>query len=728
MNLVTIVSIALGVLLLIGFLIGFVRSWKKSLIRCCLLILSFLLAFLLSSKVASLLMDKFVDGLVISIFGLTLDFESIAGDIAGDLFSEGSALTNLATAIMNIFVKLIAFLILFVTLMIVTLIVYYIIVAIMHNRKKKKSVGDNKTKVWERLIGSFVGMVGSLIVCLALFTPVFGVMNVCDKFLEEEQPAATAAAYSPNSLVCGKFYTEDEKIGKVEGYLEKYDKLRTDYKNSFAGFVFKYTGTDALGKAVFSKLSTVTRGGVKVNLTEECVNVVKVYNLYKVNFIENKFDLANNQSVEALESIYGIAKNSEAMRSIIVDVVPKMASKWTNGEKFLGMEMPVTGDMQEIVIDLLTVFNTDSFDVIDRNMEVTFDAIKIANNYNVIRDVNSGEKLTKVISKNGFVRDEINNLATTAEFRQVLPNMLTTTIKVVYRTEIQEPGTKLDQDFTQEQIAKITWSDEADKVQEIVSKMMAILEKDDVVDALGDYGAVIDLARQSKILSKPVRIFMQDYINLKTTSLNENVRSTLVDAFDDNNWNDTNYSYTNLFTTIQVTAKVANKTDDKDFSDIPMSELLKNTKTKKTLQDAVENGVIGDLVEDEKKAKLYEDMVKEIISDENTGDVDKDMKAGSVVSDIVNKSDNENSMFSEENRQAEANQAVSDLTSSEAVMKVLKEEANKSDTTEGSDVKKEYIDNMNNADKEAFQNAIAGMDEGENKEALKKLFGTNSAE
>lgn len=728
MNLVTIVSIALGVLLLIGFLIGFVRSWKKSLIRCCLLILSFLLAFLLSSKVSSLLMDKFVDGLVISIFGLTLDFESIVGDIAGDLFSEGSALTNLTTAIMNIFVKLIAFLILFISLMIVTLIVYYIIVAIMHKRKKKKSVGDNKTKIWERLIGSFVGMIGALIVCLALFTPVFGVMNVCDKFLEEEQPAATAAAYSPNSLVCGKFYTEDEKIGKVEGYLEKYDQLRTDYKNSFAGFIFKYTGTDALGKSVFSKLSTVTRGGVKVNLTEECVNVVKVYNLYKVNFIENEFNIANNQSVEALESIYGIAKNSEAMRSIIVDIVPNMASKWTNGEKFLGMEIPVTGDMQEIVIDLLTVFNTDSFDVIDRNMEVAFDAIKIANNYNVIRDVNNGEELTDVISKNGFVREEINNLAKTAEFKQVLPSMLTTTIKVVYRTEIQEPGTRLDQDFTQEQVAQITWSDEADKVQSIVSKMMAILEKEDVVDSLGEYGEVIDIARKSKVLSKPVRVFMQDYIDLKTTKLNASVRGALVDAFNDKNWSDSNYSYTTLFTTVQVTAKVANNAGDKDFSDIPMGELIKNEDTKKTLQDAVDKGIIGDLVEDEKKAAIYEDMVKEIISDENAGDVDKDMAAGSVVSDIINKSDNENSMFSEENREAEAEQAVKDLTSSDAVMKVLKSEAAKSKTSEGSDIKDEYIKNMNDADKEAFQNAIDGMADGDDKTALQELFGTKSAD
>lgn len=728
MNIVTIVSIALGVLLLIGLLLGFLRSWKKSLIRGCLIILSFLVAFILSSKISTILMDKFVDGLVISVFGLTLDFESIVGDIAGDLFSEGSSLTNLATAIMNIFVKLIAFLIIFVTMMILTLIVYYIIVAIMHSRKKKRSVGDNKEKIWERLIGAFIGMVSSLIVCLALFNPVFGVMDVCDKFLEDEQPAATASAYSANNYVCGKFYTEDDNIGKVEGYLEKYDKIRTEYKNSFAGVVFKFTGTDALGRTVFSKLSTVTKNGVKVDLTDECVNFVKVYNLYKANFVEKHFDITNNESVEALESIYDVVKNSEAMKSVIVDLVPKMASKWTTGEKFLGMEIPVKGDMQEIVIDLLTVFNTDDFDTIDRNMGVAFEAIKIANNYDVISKVNSGENLTSAIEKDGFVRDEINNLATTAEFRQVLPNMLTTTIKVMYRTEIGEPGDKLDQDFTQEQIAKITWSDEANTIQAIVSKITKILGTEDIVDCLGEYGEVIDLARESDILSKPVRVFMQDYIDLKTTSLNETVRKTLVEAFSTSNWNDTNYSYTNLFRTVQVTAKVANKAQNADFTDIPLEDLLKNESAKDTLQEAVNNGIIKDLVDDEKKAQLYEDMVKEIISDENEGNVGNDLKAGSVVSDIVNKSDSENSMFSEENRQAEADQAVTDLTNSEAVMKVIRSEATKSDTTEGSDVKKEYIDTMNDADKEAFQNAIDKMADSEDKKALQKLFGTKNAD
>ena len=131
MGLVSIVSIALGALLLIGFLLGFWRSWKKSLIRFGFLVVSFIAALLLSSKISKILMSKYVNGLVVSLFGATFDFEEIVGEFAGDLLGEGSALTTFATALLNIAIKLIAFLIVFLAFFIITLIIYWIISLMM---------------------------------------------------------------------------------------------------------------------------------------------------------------------------------------------------------------------------------------------------------------------------------------------------------------------------------------------------------------------------------------------------------------------------------------------------------------------------------------------------------------------------------------------------------------------------------------------------------------------
>ncbi len=723
MSIITIASIALGFLILIGFLLGFWRSWKKSVIRTSLLVVSFLAALFLSPKIAETLVSKYVDGLVVSLFGQTIDIESIVGEIAGDLLTEGSALTTFATAILNILVKLIAFLIVFISFVIVTLIVYYIIVAIMAGRQRSRSVGKAIPRAWERLIGGFVGIVGSFVICLALFTPVFGIMNVCDKFLESNNKD-TASAYN-TSLIAGKFYTENKQIGQIEEYLEKYDNLRKEYKSSFAGIMLTYTGMDALGKATFNNLSTVTQNGMRVNFTDECVNMGNVYNIYKENFVKKRFDLANPDSVDAVQKMYSIVKNSEVMQSAFVELLPKMATKWTNGEKFLGMEIPVTGDMKEIVVEMLGVFKTNEFSVLDKNFNVALDAIRVANKHDVIKSVNGGVEILDVIDNGNFVEEEINTLAASSEYRRALPNILTTTVKLAYKSAIGEPGEKLNQEFTQEKIAEIVWESEAEISQTIVTNMFKFFDKKDAIDTLSDFGVVIDASRQSKILSKPVKTLMTDYINLKVTDLNASVKNVILTAFNDN-WESETYSYENLFMTVQTTAKVAEDLENTKFTDIPLDKLLENDadgKVSDTVKQAIEAGVFKDLVGDEKKAGVYEDLIVGALDNQNNSpeSTQQDLKAGQVVADIINKSNEETSMFGED-KNAEANTAVESLTSSGAVMGVLDAEANKVEQGQDSAVK-DYIDGMNEADKEAFVNAINGMENGEDKTTLAKLFG-----
>ena len=80
MEIMTIISLALAFLLLVGFLLGFWRSWQKSLIRFAFIVVSFICAMLFSSKISKFLMGKYVKGLVVSLFGKSIDFEEIAGN------------------------------------------------------------------------------------------------------------------------------------------------------------------------------------------------------------------------------------------------------------------------------------------------------------------------------------------------------------------------------------------------------------------------------------------------------------------------------------------------------------------------------------------------------------------------------------------------------------------------------------------------------------------------
>ncbi len=705
MDIMSIVSLVLGALLLIGFLLGVLRAWKKSLIRMAFIIVSFVGAFLLSSKVSKFLMSRYVNGLVVSLFGQTIDFESIAGDLAGDLLGEGSALTNFATALLNIFIKIIAFLIIFLSLFIVTLIIYWVISAIMSSRKKKKSVGNEKPKVWERFVGGGIGIISTFILCVALFSPVFGVMNVCDKFLEDDTKAA-ASAYNGTSFVAGKFYTENENIGQVETYLQKYDKLRKNYKKSFAGIAFTYTGTDALGKFTFNKISTVTCNGMKVNFTTECVNVIKVYNIYKENFVKTKFNMANESSVQALENIYGIARESEVLRSFVVDLVPKMANKWSNGETFLNMKLPVSGDMEEIFVEMLGVFDSKDFNVLDRNINVMFDVIKVANQHEIIASVNDGDSILDVIDTDTFVKDEIKTIASTPEFKRALPNIMTTTIKLAYKSMLGDPGTKLDQEFTQQQISAIDWDDESTYTQNIVTRMFKFFDTADVIDCLSDFGVVIDNARESKILSKPVKILMLDYIDLKITTLGKS-KQTLLNAINDK-WSEPDYKFEDLFTTIEVTAKLSKDVGSMDASDMSTSikNLLSSADTVATLKQAVNDGILNELIQDEDKAQVYKDVLYSVLDSSDNTTIDQDLEAAQVVVDIINASSSNGSLLDTENnpnvtQEDKADVLVQTLISSETIMTTLET------SNETNAIVKGYISGLDADEKRIIQEDIA---------------------
>jgi hypothetical protein len=295
-------------------------------------------------------------------------------------------------------------------------------------------------------------------------------------------------------------------------------------------------------------------------------------------------------------------------------------------------------------------------------------------------------------------------------------------VKIAYKSVLEDPANKLDQEFSQEELAAIVWTDESRIAQTIVTNIFKLFDTEDVVESLDEFGVVIDSARESKILSKPVKILMTDYIDLKVTGLSDSVKTTILDAIEEN-WDSETYSYTSLFETVQTTAKVAENIGNMNFTDIPLDEMLETDadgKVKDTILQAVESGAIKDLVADEKKAEVYEDMITGILQkdDLNSENVKDDLKAGQVVADIINKSNEENSMFGDD-KQTEADQAVEDITSSSAVMEILDAEAEKGESS----TVKEYIDNMNESDKTAFENAIKAMEESSERDTLAKLFG-----
>ena len=692
-NLITIASVALAGLLLIGFLIGFWRSWKKSTIRAGLLLACFIAALIFSASVAKLIVNKFVKGLVLTAFGYSINFEemaeNIAGEMATDLLSDGATMTRFATALLNIAVRMIAFIALFLVLAVITLIIYAIVSAIISSKEKKKAVGESKPKAWERLIGGGVGIIGALIICLALFTPVFGVMNVCDKFVSESNQA-TAVAYS-QSHVAGKFYTEDPKIGKVEEAVQKYYEARQAYKNSFAGKILTITGVDAIGKSTFENLSTVNQDGLKVNLTKECVTMANAYNTYKDNFVAKEFDIATEDGVKAVKELYSVMKKSEVLKTLVTEVVPKFAEKWANDEKYLGVTIPAEGDIKELALDLLDAFNTDNFDVIDENINVLLDTLDIANRNGVLEASKNGGDISTAIANGNFVEDSVKKLAETPKFKIVLPEVLNTTLKIAYKTTVGDPGNKLDQELTQEQVAAIDWNAEAAAMQVIVKNAMALKDSENMMNDLGGFGEIIDAARDSAILSEPTKTLITDYItaNVSDAEVGAAAKTEILNTID-GSWDNEDYSYETLFDTVSKAAKIADSLANAEVENLNFDELSDTIKelvktdaaaVKTTVATLVNDGLIEKLVGTGDLADSFKQMVLTIVNNTTPETVDADVNACQVIVNIIVDATKTTpaidfSKYGGENENEQAETLVERLAASQSIMTLAADSTN----------------------------------------------------
>lgn len=691
MSWLSVVSIVLIGLLLIGFFLGFARSWKKSLVRFGIIVGCVVTSILLTNIFSTMIMNNYVNGLVVTIFGLSVDFEELAVEVLGDssfvadLFGANSVTTKVATAFMNVVVNLLIYIVIFIILFIVSFIIYGIVSIIVTIKKREGKENAKPIKIWERFIGGGIGVFGILLMCLVLFTPIFGVMSVCNEFIEKENK--TASAYSgPSYVAAGLYYQNNKSVERVESYINEYINLKKEYDSSFAGVVFKYTGTDFFGRAAFGKLTKVKCMGLTFDFVPECVSIIKTYNQYKETFVQNKFDITTEESVDNLKDLYVLTKDSEVMRNYVVEIVPKFSEKWSAGQKYFGMEYPVKGEIGEVSKRMLNVFNTSSYGQIDENIGVVFEVIEIANENNAIRDYKNGEDFEKIITKSDtLVRDEIIAMSKSARFRRELPGMMIQMMEVEYNKTLGDATGK----FTEPNVDvdKIDWNKEADIMQFISTNMFKYYleskeaQNDNALrNNLTEIGMSIDKARQSAIIADSFKICITDYIKSSKFNAKESVKNYALELINDN-WNDPTYRFEDSFAALEETATMVDGLKDMSFDNMKesLTNIVKNENSKDALKTAINNGVIEDLAGgNQTKADVMNEMLlsfMEIPSNSETvnSDIDATIKAGNEISDLVDASSSENKEFvyegeTEEEKKADAVQMMENIAGSKTVM------------------------------------------------------------
>lgn len=742
-----------------GMFIGFFRGWKKSLVRTCILLSIFLISIFLTPAISSLIVDKFMTGSKISIFSNTFDIEELIGnkventDLA-DILGEGSVTNKLAISIAHIIINFAIFAVVFIILEILSLIIYWIVCIVL----KVKGRDEEKEETNEpplsrgayiglRFLGAFIGFVGSVIISLIALTPLFGVMNVCNGLIQNESKSKTeqtaSAAVAPNYMAAGLYYTEDEKIGEIEGYIEKYAKIKKSYDKSFVGRFYKYTGLNKIGTKVFRKLTVVKHDGLKLDFTSEFIVITKTYNNFKDVFIKDKVDISNNEDIDNVVGLYDTAVESEIVKEYIVEIFPKIVDKWSKEESFIGIKNPISGDWKETANATMVIFKVDNINRISNNFKAITNVIKVANNYDVIDDINHKVKVEDILKENEtFVYDEILVLSSTTELRENISVILNEAFEVLYKEVVGEDIEFENNGLTLTEIAEINknmgWKTEAENIQATVNNLFEVydtIQKDSSSEALADklemVGAAIDSARESKLITKPFKTFIYGFVE-KKVNVKENVRTELLENIN-TKWNDETFSYKKTFRTIQEASIVAKDIVGGENASLDnlapaIKDIINDEGSKEIVADLIEKDIITDMVgeKDKDTAEVLSDVLETFVTSEKVTNetIDTDIQAGQRVVDVVNGVKNNGGDIGlgegEEERKAAADSLVADLVASEGMMETLAESAN---STDGSAIT-DFTKNVKAEDKATINESINSSNTSDaNKEILKKLFG-----
>lgn len=771
------------VLLVVGFLIGFWRNWQRALTRLLCLGVILLVAALVTPSISQLFVDNFTDGTVITIAGSRLDITEILANfldesIVNDLMVANGTTNALVLSILHVLVNLIIFFSMFILLSILSLIIYWIVFGIIgsKNRRKKREEHfasiENKNNQnviastqkeekeqssavhWIlRTVSGFIGLVSMVFILFAFMTPVFGVMNICNKFVEESEPRAgaysinmskaSASSLTDNVLAGRLYYKDNEKIGKVEGYIEIYSDLKYSYDHSPAGFLFNTFGISKLGILNFNQLTDVEHGGLKFNVSNELINLIKVYNIYKDTFVQDSFDLSDNNDIEAVQKIYDTAIASEISKGYVTELLPSFCERWSEDKAFLGIENPVKGDYENLFKSMLKIFQTKDVNIISNNFTVILDAIKIANNNGLIKLFwSEGDVLDYIETNTTLFSQEMMNMTKTNEFKNNIPVIFDSLIQVLYKMILEVDGNFADNTMTPSEISLIDFEVESKNFQSLVNNLASLansLKNNDESsntnsDDLAKLGKFIDQSRTSKIVKKPLETLIKDLVVSDKISLESDIQNTLTTALNDN-WDKSldEYSFETMLSTIEKTANLIDdiSNGNAQFADLEnvLSSVIESESMKQTIKDALDNNIIENLFAEDNKtdAKVLSSILNSFVTSENAkvDTLNNDITAMQQVVDMTSAVRNNTSLLPTENTQEYADELINDFVNSKLTLEVL-QKANSGE--EGYSEIKNVTTMANTNEKTCLKNSIEQtIEDSETQKLLFAIFGISVA-
>ena len=755
-----IASVAL-VAIIIGFLVGWVRGYQRSILALIITlvcaVLAFFIAPLISEAILNIKVNATVNGTAVS----TLQEYAIeylkSIEYIREAMESSETLAALIVALPAMVANILLFIVLFIVLKIVLGLILYLPIALTVFSKKRL---ENKSKI--KLLGAGLGVLGSLVVLAVLLVPVFGAVNIAAKTVAESSNETEAESTSMTReydvvLVNDSDVVEVSAEDQIENAMKQVKTYTDAFNNTWIIKLYRGIGVGALSEATFDKLSTKEVNGEQVSLSDE-IAIASEMVPYGRQIMKDGFKI-NNDFIENIDQITKVAYKSKVISRVLSESASYAFTKWDNGQTFMGIskpeisESPVLNTLLSKVIETMKVSDVDTIKEDVSAMISTLRVVVNAGLVNAVRGDNAADKIIKILADKDkkVVKNVIVSLKESDHFKAIIPEVINVGLDSIYKVlNVNVPATN-DTYYWVLATNATNWSDEAEKIQEIVGKFCGVYQRyadktseEEIIDVIKfkDLGDVIDLMRNSGLfadrshqLDGPGKEIYKGILNheMLASLVTDEVKTNLIDKYSQTNVNvsDTFSEVDNMIAVARKLANVANSVSEASLENVSKEDIA-------TILDSItdESSVIGTMVSEENLANLGvdENVITEItnitnqLASASDEDKEKEVEGIATVLDLAMQAQqnggniviaNTDDLEPEEAAAALATAAdnlVSSIEDSTIISTMLKDSSSiVSDVSVGAQ--------LDDATKTALAESIDNVADSDLQAALKALFG-----
>lgn len=339
----------------------------------------------------------------------------------------------------------------------------------------------------------------------------------------------------------------------------------------------------------------------------------------------------------------------------------------------------------------LEIFVTDDMTRISNNLKAIMGVIKVANNNNLITEIrdNKVDVLDYLTNNTSFVKDAVLQLSSTPELRANLPILMNDVLKVAYDQMVGDEASFDDNALTNDEISAINWENEANTLQSLSNLLLQVynniqgdgVQANAITNELTNIGEVIDLSRQSALLSRPLQTFLVGFVDSENINLSDEIKTTITTNIN-SYWTNSDYKFKNMFSAIQETASVVESIAQNGELNLEglkgaIELVVDSPEIKNTVIDLINSDVIGNLVPEgqEQTAEVLTSMLETFVTNTTSDTIEQDITAAEEIINIVTTVQNNSGNLvlgeTDEEKQQSANAIVENLANSNAVMIVL---------------------------------------------------------